>query len=319
MDNNESTMGIVDAEIEKEMANQSAKKELKVLPVQKTDAKGKQSSSSIVNAFKQKMSLNTTSVELPSIGKTLEFKDIDSDVQTYLSQVALECNSRTDIMYSTMASTMNNLSLDKTFNIRNHTEFERISILLNLQQGSKFNPEIRYVCPKCGKENVYHLDSRALMKKFAKSYRGDCEYEIELGSRKYKFVLGWPSVAYIEDFYKHHYRGYDEKSENGQKAINELAQVQYLVKFVKSITVSEMSDPDDSVTANLEDIVYEDKMAVIGSLPQYLISDENDGIISKVIDIFVKPMNDSFKYENCAFCGAEQEGAMANLTDFMGS
>jgi hypothetical protein len=42
-------------------------------------------------------------------------------------------------------------------------------------------------------------------------------------------------------------------------------------------------------------------------------------VISKVIAKFVNPMNDVFKYRDCAFCGAEQTGAMASMTDFLGA
>ena len=49
-----------------------------------------------------------------------------------------------------------------------------------------------------------------------------------------------------------------------------------------------------------------------------MVFDDDTGIITKVIDYFVNPMNEVFKYRDCSFCGAEQSGAMANVTDFMG-
>ena len=97
-----------------------------------------------------------------------------------------------------------------------------------------------------------------------------------------------------------------------------LSQVEYITMFIKSVSVAEVSDPSDTLTASLEDMTYNERVQIIDSMPQSILFDDNTGIVSKVIAEFVEPMNEVFKYRDCAFCGAAQDGQVANLTDFLG-
>lgn len=316
----QSTQDMVNQELEKEAAARAeAEKtpELKVLPVKKQEKKPT-NASNIVNAFRQKMATSTVPIDLPAAGKTLEFKEISAKEQKELSKVALENESRADIMYCAMLSMINKLCTEPGFDIRDYTEFERIAVTLNLQQMNKINPEIKYTCSKCGKENSYRLDTVALLKKFNKAYKPDRDFEVECGTRKYVFTTGWANVRIIEDFFKNYYRKYDNSSKKIQQSINNLSQIEYVTMFLKKVTVTEVSDPDDTIAANLEELTYPERVQIIDCLPQNVVFDDETGIIGKVIEHFVNPMNDCFKYHDCSFCGAEQDGAMANVTDFMG-
>ena len=313
------TEDVVNQELEKEAEAtvQTTTPELKVLPVKKQEKKPTKTSN-IVNAVRQKMAMNTTVVELPSVGKTVEFKDIDGGLQKELSRVSIGNEGRPDSMYCAMVDMINKLAIDKTFNIRDYSEFERIAIILNLQQINKINPEIKFKCSKCGKENSYHLDTQKMLRDFNKAYREDAKIEIETRNRKYCFVVGWSNVYKIEDFFKNYYKKYDNSSKTVQNTMNSLSQIEYITMFVKKVTVTELSDPDDSITANLDELTYPERVQILDSLPQFVLFDEESGALSKIIENFINPMNDCFKYHDCSFCGAEQSGAMANLTDFMG-
>lgn len=315
----ETTKNLVNQELEREAKEVKAEEpvKLKELPVKKTDRK-QGSSSSIVNAFRQKMANSTTSVSLPSAGKSVEFREISTAEQKEMSKIALQSNSRADLMYCAMLSLINKLAVDSDFNIRDYTEFERISVTLNLQQLNKINTEIKYTCTSCGKENTYRLDTPKLLRSFAKSYRADNTFDIESGGRKFTFVAGWPNVGAVEDFFKAYYRKYDNASNGVKESINNLSQVEYITMFLKQVTVSETSDPEDSVAADLEQMPYGERVQIIDCLPQSVVFDDDTGVVARVIEEFIAPMNKVFKYHDCAYCGAEQEGQVANLTDFLG-
>ena len=317
----QATQDLVNQEIEKEadvkpQVDESTP-ELKVLPVEKP-AKKPTNASNIVNAFRQKMALNTVPIELPSVGKTIEFKEISTAEQKEISKIALESESRADIMYCAMVNLINKLATERGFDIRNYTEFERLVVTLNLQQMSKINPEIKFTCPKCGKENSYRLDTIKLLGKFNKTYKPDQKFELESGRRKYVFTAGWGSVRSIEDFFKNYYKKYDNLGKKVKETINNMSQIEYITMFIKNVTVSDIADPDDMLTANLEELTYPERVQILDCLPQNVVFDDEVGIVGKVIEEFVNPMNDCFKYNDCAFCGAEQNGTMANVTDFMG-
>ena len=312
-----STNDLINQEIDKEV--ESAKTpELKVIPIVKNDAKNT-NVSNIVNVFRQKMSTNTMPIELPSVGKTVEFKEIDTKEQKELSKIALENDSRSDIMYCSMLGLINRLACEKNFDIRDYTEFERIAVTLNLQQMNKMNPEIKFTCPKCGKENSYKLDTNAMLRKFNKTYKPDVAFEVESGNRKFTFVTGWASVRNVEDFFKHYYKKYDNSSKTGKETMNNLSQIEYITMFIKNIALESLSDPDDKITADLTQLKYYERAQIIDCLPQTIVFDDNTGIVSKIIETYVTPMNKVFQYNDCAFCGAEQEGQMANITDFIGA
>ena len=316
----QTTENLVNQEIEKEAAAKeepTATPELKVLPVKKLEKKPT-NASNIVNAFRQKMATNSTSIELPSIGKTVEFKEITTAQQKELSKMAMENNSRADIMYCSMLGLINKLALEKNFEIRDYTEFERISVTLNLQQMNKMNPEIKYTCSQCNRENTYKLDTAKLLRDFAKTYKPDQVVEVESANRKFTFTVGWPNVRNVEDFFKHYYKKYDNASKSVKESIDNMSQIEYISMFIKKVTVADISDPDDAMTANLEELTYGDRAQIIDCLPQSILFDDDTGVVSNVIETFVNPMNNVFKYKDCAFCGAEQNGAVANITDFLG-
>ena len=312
-----STAELVNKEIDAEAEKVKPTSPLKVLPVEKPTKKPT-NASNIVNAFRQKMANASTPIEIPSIGKTVEFKEISTSEQKELSKIALQSNSRSDIMYCAMLSLINKLVVDKGFDIKDYTEFERILVTLNLQQMNKLNPEIKYTCSSCGRENVYMLDTPKMLRGFAKTYKPDQTIEVESGSRRFTFVVGWPRVLSVEDFFKSYYKKYDNSGKAIKESMDNLSQIEYITMFIKSVSVSESSDPDDKITANLEDMTYNERVQIIDSMPQSILFDDNTGVVSKVIETFVNPMNSVFKYHDCAFCGAAQDGQVANLTDFLG-
>ena len=312
-----STADIVNKEIDAEAEKIKPEAPLKVLPVEKP-AKKQTNANNIVNAFRQKMANASTPIELPSIGRTVEFKEISTSEQKELSKVALQSNSRSDIMYCAMLSLINKLAVEKDFDIKDYTEFERILVTLNLQQMNKLNPEIKYTCSQCGRENSYKLDTPKMLRNFAKTYRPDETMEVDSGSRRFTFVVGWPNVAAVEDFFKNYYKKYDNSGKAIKESMDNLSQVEYITMFIKSVTVAEVSDPEDKITANLEEMTYNERVQIIDSMPQSILFDDNTGVVSKVIELFVNPMNDVFKYHDCAFCGASQDGQVANLSDFLG-
>ena len=308
---------LVNKEIEAEAEKAKPDAPLKVLPVEKP-AKKQTNASNIVNAFRQKMATASTPIELPSIGKTIEFKEISTSEQKELSKIALQSNSRSDIMYCAMLNLINKLAVEKGFDIKDYTEFERILVTLNLQQMNKLNPEIKYTCSNCGRENAYTLDTPKMLRSFAKTYKPDETIEVESGSRKFTFIVGWPKVLAVEDFFKNYYKKYDNSGKAIKESMDNLSQVEYITMFIKNVTVAEVSDPEDKITANLEEMTYNERVQIIDSMPQSILFDDNTGVVSKVIETFVNPMNEVFKYHDCAFCGASQDGQVANLTDFLG-
>jgi hypothetical protein len=158
-----------------------------------------------------------------------------------------------------------------------------------------------------------------MLRDFSKTYKPDMEVEVESGGRKFTFTIGWPNVRNVEDFFKHYYKRYDNANKVTKDSIDNLSQVEYITMFIKKVSVADVSDPDSAMTANLEELPYGDRVQIIDCLPQSILFDDDTGVVSNIIETFVTPMNNVFKYHDCEFCGAEQNGAVASITDFLGS
>ena len=217
-----------------------------------------------------------------------------------------------------MVSLINELATEPKFDIRDYTEFERIQVTLNLQQMNKINPEIKYTCSQCGKETSYRLDTAKMLRNFTKTYKPDMEIKVDSGNRKFTFNTGWSKCGLVEEFFKHYYKKYDNQSKSVKESIDNMSQIEYMLMFIKSVSVFELSDPDDVLAANLEELTYGERCQIIDSLPQGILFDEETGVITKVIKNYIEPMQSVFRYNDCPFCGAEQTGAVASLSDFLG-
>ena len=103
---------------------------------------------------------------------------------------------------------------------------------------NKLNPEIKYTCSSCGRENSYVLDTPKMLRSFAKTYKPDETIEVESGSRKFTFVVGWPKVLAVEDFFKNYYKKYDNSGKAIKESMDNLSQVEYITMFIKGHSIN---------------------------------------------------------------------------------
>ena len=73
--------------------------------------------------------------------------------------------------------------------------------------------------------------------------------------------------------------------------------------FIRKIELF-LPGQSEGVSLNLDDYTYDERTDLIDSLPQNLVFDDKEGVVSKVIADFTDPLNKAFRYENCQYCGA---------------
>jgi len=265
-------------------------------------------------AFKQAMSSATIPVKLYSEDREITLRELTVTDQKSLSKTAMLNNSRRDIVFNSQCAMINSCVKTKGFNIQEYTEFDRIVLLLRLYEQNYFKNDVKYICPKCQKENVYAIDFSRILTKIRSAWRPDKQVLVAHGDKQFKFTLGWPKVSTISEFYKNYYRQYQNANENTQNTIDQLSNVEYLVMFIKGI---ELILKDNEISLDLNDCSYAERSDIIDSLPQGVIFDDEDGIIAKVVSEFTDPLNKSFQYEKCQFCGAETEEGIGSIADFI--
>jgi hypothetical protein len=87
------------------------------------------------------------------------------------------------------------------------------------------------------------------------------------------FNAGWSKCGLVEDFFKNYYKKYDNQSKAIKESIDNMSQIEYMLMFLKSVTLIENSDPDDTLTANLEEMTYGERCQIIDSIPQSVLFD----------------------------------------------
>jgi transcription elongation factor Elf1 len=269
-----------------------------------------------INLFKQAVGAGFIPVRIYSIDQEVLMRELTVTDQKTLSKTALINNNRRDIMYAAQNSLINSCVKNKGFDIRELTEFDRVVFLLRLYQQNYFTNDIKYTCPKCGKENVYKMDFGAMLNKVKDAWRGERTYVLNHGDKEFHFTVAWPKVSMISQFYNSYYKQYQKANEKTQSTIDQLSNVEYLVMFIRKIELF-LPNTTEGVSLNLDDYTYDQRTDIIDSLPQGLVFDDNNGIISKVIADFTDPLNKSFRYENCQFCGAETEEGIGSIADFI--
>ena len=263
--------------------------------------------------FKQEIGAGRIPVYLCSTGENVTMRELTVTDQKTLSKTALINNNRRDVLYNTQCSLINGCVLDEGFDVRNYTEFDRIVLLARLYQQNYFNNDVKFTCPKCGKENVYKLDFTKILEKLKAAYSEDKVYDMSYADKQFRFTVGWPKVSAVSDFYDNYYKQYQANNDKTRESIDRLSNVEYLVMFIKGI---ELFVGSETISLDLNDYTYDERTDVIDSLPQGLVFDDDSGVISKVISEFTDPLNKAFQYEKCQFCGAETEEGIGSIADF---
>ena len=268
-----------------------------------------------ISMFKQAVGAGVIPVKIFSTGEEVMMRELTVTDQKTLSKTALINKNRRDVMYNAQNSLLNTCMQTKGFDIKEYTEFDRITLLLCLYQQNYFSNEIKYTCPKCGKENKYKLDFGAMLHKVGKSWSPDRTYVMKHGSKEFHFTIGWPKVSIVSEFYTSYYRQYNSSNDNTKSTLDQLSNVEYLTMFIRKVELY-VDGKSEGVSLNLDDYGYADRSDLIDSLPQGLVFDDKEGVMSKIIADFTNPLNKAFQYENCQFCGAETEEGIGSIADF---
>lgn len=104
----------------------------------------------ILENFKNEFASSVIPVYVNSLGKEVNFREVTVKEQKALSKTMIQNESRKDIVYDTQCALINQLCLDKDFDIYSVTEFDRIRILMEIYSSNYFQDTITYKCPECG-------------------------------------------------------------------------------------------------------------------------------------------------------------------------
>lgn len=204
-----------------------------------------------------------------------------------------------------------------SFDVYDLTEFDRIRILMEIYQNNYFRDEIKYKCKECGTENAYTLDFSKIVAKLNEYNLSDSTYTLEDNKYIYNFVLNYPKVKSVSQFYKMYVKKYKGASSKERDVLDNLENVDYINLYIKQIELIDKTTGSKDV-ADLSLMTYSDIEQLIEMFPQNIIFSEENGVLKHIAKNFIEKLNDTFKYtEKCAQCGAEVPVGLGSVGDFL--
>lgn len=270
----------------------------------------------ILENFKNEFASSVIPVYVNSLGKEVNFREVTVKEQKALSKTMIQNESRKDIVYDTQCALINQVCLDKDFDIYSVTEFDRIRILMEIYSSNYFQDTITYKCPECGQENSYVLPFEKIIGKFNAFDLKDVKYTMEDRTRVYNFTLNYPCVRAVSNFYKNYMKKYRNLSQNERKILDDLGNIEYINLFITKVEIISKRNPNDRKEADLKLMSYDDVETLLSYFPQNIMFDEEKGVLKHIANEFITKINGIFQYEKCAHCGYETKEGMGNLIDF---
>lgn len=205
---------------------------------------------------------------------------------------------------------------EHSFDIYTLTEFDRIRILMEIYQNNYFKDEITYKCKECGCENKYPLDFSKIIDRFNEFDLSDQTYTIEDKQYVYNFILNYPTVKNVSQFYKMYVKKYKGASAKEKDVLDNLENVDYINLYIKQIELIDKETNSKDV-ADLSLMTYSDIEKLIEMFPQNIIFSEDTGVLRYIAKNFIEKINSVFRYEKCAQCGAEAPVGLGSVADFL--
>lgn len=206
---------------------------------------------------------------------------------------------------------------EHSFDVYSLTEFDRIRILMEIYQNNYFRDEIKYKCKECGTENSYKLDFSKIIVKLNEFDLADNTFTIEDSKYTYNFVLNYPTVRNVSQFYKMYVKKYKGASAKERDVLDNLENVDYINLYIKQIELIDKLTGEKQV-ADLSLMTYSDIEQLIEMFPQNIIFSEENGVLRYIAKNFIEKINDAFKYnEKCAQCAADIPIGLGSVGDFL--
>lgn len=205
---------------------------------------------------------------------------------------------------------------DNSFDIYNLTEFDRLRILVEIYQNNYVNEEITFKCKECGYENKYKLDFSKVIERFNGFDLSDKTYTLEDKDFVYNFILNYPTVRNISQFYKDFAKHYKNASSKEKDVVSTLENMDYINLYIKRIEIVDKKTNAKDV-ADLTFMTYNDIEKLISMFPQNIVFSEKDGVMQYIVKNLIMQTNSVFQREKCIQCGAEAPDGINSFSDFL--
>lgn len=270
----------------------------------------------LLEAIKSDLATSVKVIRVNSIDKEIGFREVSVKEQKTLSRVMMENDNRKDVAYDAQCALINEVCLDKTFDIYQHSEFDRIKLLIALYQANIAKNQVKFKCKNCGTENQYQLDFSNTLAKLDQIDLKPVEFKYSNSTHDYTFTIEYPSVKTVSAFHK----AYVQKTRGAtkifqKKSMESMSNMEYINLFIKEIDMANKS-AGTSKHITMSDYAVSDIEDIVSVFPQDVLYSDN-GVLTYIINEFVKKINDSFDQQKCYHCGEVYDEAVNGAQSFL--
>lgn len=265
--------------------------------------------SNILNALKSEFSTQAYPIYINELGKEVLFRDISALEQKTFSKTIIANEERPDLVYSAQLALIQDLCLDKSINVLDLSEFDRIKILLVIYQSNFKTSSAEVECPMCNTKlnisidfsktaenlNKINLDNIVVVEKALND-----NYEIT-------FTLNYPSCRRVQEYreYQRSNGGFNNKTfEASFEASFSFEMMDLFIKHMKihNLTTGNIIEVDPSTMS------YSEYMTVLNVIPKDLIYSPDSNISTTIRDRMFTPVEEAFETTKCPQCGHTIKG-----------
>lgn len=266
--------------------------------------------------FDEEFATSLTPVYISSLGKDFSFREITVMQQKSLSRIMVANENRKDVIYDAQCQLINQACADDGFSVYNVSEFDRLKLLIALYQANMFQREVKFTCSECGSVNAYRFDFDKVLAKLDAVDVADSEVSYRARTCEYRFTIGYPSVKTVSQFHKQYCAKNRITNKNQAKSFDNMSNMEYVNLYIQGVEMTNLASGRTKVI-DFRQFSPADREEIIQMFPQDVLYAE-DGVLKKVMEKYVKVINDSFERHKCVQCGhVNEEGDVASAESFI--
>ena len=273
------------------------------------------SKAALLKALEQDFATTVNKFYINSVGKEFNMREVKVSEQKTLSRIMLNNQLRKDIVYDAQCALINQIVLDGGFDIYDYTEFDKIKALMIVYQSSMLKNDITFTCKHCGTENRLKADYRGTVEKLDKLDVSDKQFTYSTATRKFDFVVSYPTVRRVSSFYKQYLRMNKVNKDNKDQQETNM-NFDYIYMYVKSVKIFDVQSGQLVQEINFNDfgpLDVEDFMSVF----PYEVVYNDEGLLTFITKEFINKINEQFDQHVCLQCGEKYEEGVDSAKDFL--
>jgi len=298
-----------------EIKTEQAQPEPEKLEKPAQQAEALTSKADIKKLFDEDFATGLTPVYVNSAGKDFRFREITVMQQKSLSRIMIGNEHRKDVIYDAQCQLVNQACADEGFDVYQLTEFDRLKLLIALYQANMFQRDIKFTCSECGAQNQYRFDFDKTLAKLDAIDIGSEHVSYRTKTCEFDFTVGYPSVKTVSAFHKQYCARNRAAGKAQAKVADSMSNMEYVNLYIQGVEMTNVATGKKK-QIDLTQFAPADREEIIQMFPQDVLYAE-DGVLKRVMDRYIKVINDSFERHRCFQCGhLNEEGDIASAEGF---